>query len=183
MNIGQIIAIAVGLAMDATAAGICIGLSDSKINAKKALIVGLYFGSFQAIMPLMGFVAAGFVGDRFMSHGNIIAFAILSFIGGKMLFDSYKLRNGDSAEVHPSLRWTKMIPLALATSIDALAVGASMALLEINITLAVMIIGAVTFTLAALGAKLGSRLGNKYRTLAVFVGGVVLIFMGILLLL
>ena len=168
--------------MDATAVSICIGLSG-KINAKKALIAGLYFGLFQAVMPLVGFFATSLIGDRFTQHGNIIAFAILAFIGAKMMFDSYKLRKDCSVEVHDSLRWTKMLPLALATSIDALAVGASMALLEINIVLAVAIIGIVTFVLAIIGAMLGSHLGTKYRTRAVFVGGVVLILMGVLLLL
>ena len=177
MNTFQIFFIALGLATDAFAASVCVGLDSKGDNTKKALIAGLYFGGFQGGMPLIGYFAASILGEGFHQVGHWIAFSLFLFIGGKMIWDSRK--SEDSAPV--SLAIGKMLPLAIATSIDALAVGVSFALLDVSIFYAALIIGLTTFITSAIGVKLGTKIGAQHRQLAVLVGGIVLIIMGVLM--
>lgn len=168
--------IAIGLAMDTFAVGICIGLTFKKFTIKKALIVGLYFGIFQAVMPLIGYFAAGIFADRVDAFSSWIAFGLLCLIGGKMIFDSFKKE--EASENEQSLRLTKMLPLAIATSIDALAIGVSFAFIEVNVLSAVLLIGVTTLVLSIIGLKIGNVFGLKFRSKAQILGGAILILMG-----
>lgn len=176
MEFFELFLISIGLAMDAFAVAICKGLSINKIDIKKAFIIGIWFGIFQAIMPVIGY----FVGDIFESAlgeiDNIVAFLILSFIGGNML------KEGLSKEVSSfdgDISFKIMLPLAIATSIDALTVGVTFALFDINIAFAGLLIGLITFLLSFLGAFLGGRLGKSNTKVAQIMGGVILIALGI----
>ena len=155
MQIWELFIIAVGLSMDAFAVAVCKGLSVRKVSPGHALTAGLYFGGFQALMPLLGY----FLGTQFesliQSVDHWIAFALLGLIGAKA-----------------------MLPLAVATSIDALAVGVTFAFLQVQIAPAVAFIGVITFALSCLGVKLGNVFGAKYKSRAELFGGIVLILMG-----
>lgn len=178
--------IAIGLAADAFAVAVCLGLSMFKPTLKHMLTVGLYFGVFQAGMPLIGYL----LGTQFSHHvdafGYWIAFAVLAFIGGKMML---ACRKPDSCTCKTdtcqcgTLTHAGIIPLAFATSIDALIVGVSFSLLRVNIFSAVLLIGIVTLGLSTLGLKLGRLLGIKFKTKAEFFGGAVLVLMGLRILL
>ena len=180
MHALEIILIAIGLAMDAFAVSICKGLSMKKMSWKKAFIVGSYFGLFQGLMPLIGY----FLGETFESLvtkiDHWIAFALLSFIGFNMLQEAFK-KNSDN--VNDSVAFKAMLVLAIATSIDALAVGITFAFLQTNILFAVLAIGIITFGVCVLGVKIGNKFGDKYERKAEAVGGLILIFMGIKILL
>ncbi len=179
MRIWELALIAVGLSMDAFAVAVCKGLSTPKVERKHAGIVGLYFGGFQVLMPLLGYL----LGSRFRvwieSMDHWIAFILLAMIGLNMIRES----RGEAEQVDASLSVKAMVPLAVATSIDALAVGISFAFLNVNIVPAVLLIGAITFVLSALGVKLGNVFGMKYKSKAELWGGVVLILMGLKILL
>ncbi|MCL2213037.1 MAG: manganese efflux pump MntP family protein [Oscillospiraceae bacterium] len=179
MNPIQIFIIALGLATDAFAASVCIGLNSYGDNTKKALTAGLYFGGFQGGMPIIGFFAASILGEGFHQAGHWIAFALFLLIGGKMIWESRKKEDAQTADVGIAI--ARMLPLAIATSIDALAVGVSFALLEVNIFFAAGIIGLTTFITSAIGVKLGTKIGAQHRRIAVLVGGIVLIVMGVLM--
>lgn len=174
MNPIELIVIAAGLAMDAFAAAVCKGLASDRADCGRCLLTGLYFGSFQALMPLIGFVLGGGMPDRITAIDHWIAFILLSVIGLRMLLDAR--RGDDSLDSSFSLR--AMLPLAVATSIDALAVGAGFALLQIRILPAVSTIGGITFLLSALGVRLGSLFGSRFRAPAQLAGGFVLLLMG-----
>lgn len=171
----ELLILAVGLSMDAAAVAIGLGLSLSRTNFKNAVAVGLYFGGFQGLMPLAGYFAATFFSEYFMEYANWIAFALLAFLGGKMILGSFRRENFSAASLSPR----KMLPLALATSIDALAVGVSFAFLEVRIVPAVSIIAAVTFGFSAIGVRAGGFLGGKFKNKAAFAGGVILILIGL----
>jgi putative Mn2+ efflux pump MntP len=179
MSIVELIIIAVGLSMDAFAVSICKGLSVQKLKPKHALIVGLYFGGFQFAMPLVGY----FLGIQFESLINSIdhwiAFVLLALIGANMIRESF----GKAEELNDNFNVKTMIPLAVATSIDALAVGVTFACLNVSILPAVSVIGVTTFILSAIGIKIGNVFGVRYKSKAEFVGGAVLILMGIKILL
>jgi len=177
----QIFIIALGLATDAFAASVCIGLNSYGDNTKKALVSGLYFGGFQGLMPVIGFFAASFLGDDFHQVGHWIAFALLLLIGTKMIWDS--LKNSEQDSNSPAISATRMLPLAFATSIDALAVGVSFALLGVSIAFAAGIIGLTTFITSAIGVKIGTKIGNKHQKIATLIGGLVLVIMGVLMIL
>ncbi|MCL2226493.1 MAG: manganese efflux pump MntP family protein [Oscillospiraceae bacterium] len=177
MGIAELIILAVGLSMDAFAVAICAGLSMAKTSLKKALIVGLYFGLFQAGMPLIGYFAAQLLANAVSTYSHWIAFGLLCFLGGKMILDSFK--NGDCPESEQSLKPSKMLPLAIATSIDALAVGVSFAMLYVNIVPAVSLIGVITLVVSMLGLKIGGAFGAKFKSKAQFAGGVILALMGL----
>jgi len=192
MSFADLILIAVGLSMDAFAVAVCAGLGLPKVTAPKALAVGLYFGVFQAIMPFAGYMLATQFYGYVNAFGHWIAFALLCLIGGKMIVGSFPKDSGaemtypsakrsKAAEV--SLRPGSMIPLAIATSIDALAVGASFAFLEVDIIPAVSYIGIITFLLSIAGVKIGSAFGMKFRSKAELAGGVILVFIGLRILL
>lgn len=202
MKLLELFIIAIGLSMDAFAVAICFGLTMRKVTVKKSLIVGLYFGFFQAVMPLIGYLLATQFADKITAFDHWIAFALLSFIGGKMLVDSFKKEGCPDRECpvetckdrecpggerpnnkEASLKPAEMLPYALATSIDALAVGVSFAFLRVNITPAVLSIGITTLILSMLGVKIGNIFGVRFKSKAELVGGIILVLMGIKILL
>lgn len=180
MSLIELFLIAVGLSMDAFAVSICKGLSVRSANFKHYLITGACFGGFQALMPLTGY----FLGASFQSaveaFDHWIAFILLGLIGFNMIKES----RGCAEELNDSFAFSAMLPLAVATSIDALAVGVSFAFLpDVSIVPAVSFIGIITFTLSAFGIAIGNRFGSKYKSKAEFVGGAILIIMGLKILL
>ena len=181
MGLVEIILIAVGLAMDAFAVSICKGLSMKKMDWKKAIIVGLYFGLFQGGMPVIGYLlGVGFEESiKFIDHW--IAFGLLAFIGGNMIKEALSKKEDD--EVDDKVDFKTMVVLAIATSIDALAVGVTFAFLNVNIILAVSLIALITFIISCIGVKLGNVFGDKYEKKAELAGGIVLILIGIKILL
>ena len=180
MTILEILLIAIGLAMDAFAVSICKGLSMKKMNWKKALIVGAYFGIFQALMPIIGFFLGSTFEDLVTHIDHWIAFVLLVAIGGNMLKEAFA---NNSENCNDNVDFRTMSILAIATSIDALAVGITFAFLQADIWISATIIGIVTFIISIIGVKIGNRFGNKYERRAETVGGFILIFMGIKILL
>jgi len=178
MNILILLALAVGLSMDAFAVSVCTGLSLKKVTLRKMVIVGLYFGIFQAGMPLIGFAIASQFADLINTFGHWVAFALLCFLGVKMIIVSFK-KEELADEEEPSLGLKHMLPLAIATSIDALAVGASFALLHEKILPIVIATGIATFALSAAGVKIGSLFGTRFKSKAELAGGIILILIGI----
>ena len=185
MHITQLLLIAVGLAMDAFAVSVCAGLTMPKVTVKKALIVGGYFGVFQAVMPFAGYMLAAQFSGHIAALGDWIAFILLSIIGGKMIVQSLKKedRSGRPGSEESSLRPGRMLPLAVVTSIDALAIGVSFAFLEVNIMYAALYIGIITFTLSVVGVIIGNAFGVRFRSKAEFAGGVILVLIGVKILL
>lgn len=182
MTILELFIIAVGLSMDAFAVSVCKGLAMNDSSLKKAIKVGMWFGGFQAFMPLVGF----FLGLRFeesiSAYDHWIAFALLALIGINMVREAIK--KGDNCDVDSgSLELKVMLPMAVATSIDALAVGITFAILKVNILPAVSFIGIITFTLSVLGVKAGCIFGTKYKSKAELAGGIILILLGLKILL
>jgi len=179
MSFFELFVIAVGLSMDAFAASVCKGLASVKPSAVQCLIVGLYFGFFQALMPLTGYLIGTSFPASFTALDHWIAFILLSVIGFKTLLDS---RN-DSMATDDSFRPRSLLPLAIATSIDALSVGVSFAFLQTDIRTAVFLTGFITFLLSASGVHLGALFGDRFRPAAERAGGIVLILTGFKLLL
>jgi putative Mn2+ efflux pump MntP len=177
MSIAELLILAVALSMDAFAVAVCAGLGIKKVTLKKALTVGAWFGIFQAGMPLIGYAAARWFADSIIAYDHWIAFGLLCFLGGKMIFGSLR-KDGRPAEGEVSLKPGKMLPLALATSIDALAVGVSFAFLQINIVPAACLIGGATLALSMLGVKIGNIFGVKFKAKAEFAGGAILVLIG-----
>ncbi len=167
--------IAVGLSMDAFAVSICKGLSMPKMKWKNAIIAGLYFGGFQAIMPLIGYLLGVGFENKIKAVDHWIAFVLLAFIGANMIKES----RGETEELNDSFDVKTMLLLAIATSIDALAVGVSFAFLSVSIIPAILFIGLCTFTFSFFGIKIGNVFGSKYKAKAEFLGGVILILMGL----
>lgn len=180
MSLWELFVIAVGLSMDAFAVSICKGLSVRRLKPKHVLIAGLYFGGFQALMPLLGY----FLGKQFQSlitsADHWIAFILLGLIGFNMIREA---KNGDEENLNDSMGVKAMLPLAVATSIDALAVGITFAFLQVQIAPAISFIGVTTFLLSAAGVKIGNVFGMKYKAKAELFGGIVLILMGLKILL
>lgn len=178
----EIFILAVGLSMDAFAVSVCKGLVMEKTNIKKSVIVGLWFGIFQAFMPLIGF----YLGMQFAGYvtrlAPWIAFILLSLIGGKMIKEAFE--TGGEEELESSLAAGIMCLLAIATSIDAMAVGVSFAMLKIkNLSMAVSMIGVTTFCISVAGVKIGNIFGNRYQKKAELAGGIILILLGVKILL
>lgn len=175
MGFVEILLTGIGLSMDACATAICKGLSMKKFDTKKGVIIGLYFGIFQGLMPVIGY----FLGNTFESLitqiDHWIAFVLLTTIGAKMLFDA--LSNG-SESCNDAVDLKTMLPLAIATSIDALAVGITLAFLKVNILVSALIIGITTFIMSFIGVKLGNKFGSKYEKKAQVLGGIILILIG-----
>ena len=177
MGLLELFILAVGLSMDAFAVSVCKGLSVTKMEPKHALLCGAYFGGFQALMPALGYL----LGSQFESQiDHWIAFVLLGIIGSSMIKES---REDEEEEVSASFDVKTMLALAVATSIDALAVGVTFAFLHVNIVWAVTFIGCTTFVLSAIGVKVGNVFGMKYKSRAELAGGVILILMGIKILL
>lgn len=176
MSLVELFLIALGLSMDALAVAICAGLAEKQLNFKKMWTVGLYFGIFQAVMPLIGYFIASQFADKIVAFDHWIAFIFLLVIGGNMIKNSFEKE--ENVTTNSSIRAKKMIPLALATSIDALAVGVSFAFLDVNIYSAVTIIGIITLILSMIGVKIGHVFGSKFKAKAEIFGGIILILMG-----
>ena len=172
----EILLIGIGLAMDAFAVSICKGLSMKSMNWKKAIIVGLYFGIFQALMPVLGYFLGATFESLVTKIDHWIAFALLTFIGINMLREAF---GNEQENYNDSVDFKTMVILAIATSVDALAVGITFAFLKVNMLLAAIIIGIVTFVICVIGVKIGNKFGNKYERKAEIVGGLILILMGI----
>lgn len=181
MGIVEIIFIAIGLAMDAFAVSVCKGLSMKKMSWKKAIIIALYFGIFQALMPVIGYaLGIGFEESiKFIDHW--IAFGLLAFIGGNMIKESLSKDEDDNQ--NDDVNFKTMVVLAVATSIDALAVGVTFAFLNVNLILAISIIGVLTFIISLLGVKIGNVFGDKFEKKAELAGGIILILIGLKILL
>ena len=174
MSLGFIFTLAVGLSMDAFAVAICKGLAMGKTDLKKCFIVGVWFGGFQMLMPPAGYFLGISFADSIKAFDHWIAFVLLCFIGGKMIVEAFGQEEaGDS-----SLSFKNMLVLAVATSIDALAVGVSFAFLGTDIAKPAVIIGLTTLLLSMLGVKIGSAFGTKYKSRAEIAGGVILILLG-----
>ena len=172
----------VGLSMDAFAVSICKGLSMRKVNKKQCLVIGLFFGGFQALMPFIGWVLGSQFEQYITSIDHWIAFILLGFIGGKMMVESLKKEeDGVVKKEDVPLNIKEMFVLAVATSIDAFAVGVSFACMEIGsmIVPAVLFIGVITFSLSAAGVKVGNVFGTKYKAKAELAGGIILILLGV----
>lgn len=180
MSLFELFLIAVGLSMDAFAVSVCKGLSLGKIKAKHMCIAGLWFGGFQALMPAIGYFFGSFFTDMINKYAHWIAFILLALIGGNMIKEAL---SKEEEEVDASMTAKSMLLLAIATSIDALAVGVSFAFMKVRIVWAVLFIGVVTFTLSAIGVKVGSIFGSKYKAKAELAGGLVLIVIGVKILL
>lgn len=174
LGIWEMFIIAAGLSMDAFAVSISKGLSVTEAKMKHALAVGLYFGGFQAMMPLIGYSVGSRFGTMITAYDHWIAFILLSLIGVKMVLES----RSDDGELDSSFAVAAMLPLAVATSIDALAVGVSFAFLKVDIVPAVLLIGVVTLGVSVLGLRLGNVFGARYKSRAELLGGVILIAMG-----
>lgn len=179
MGFIEIVIIGVGLAMDAFAVSICKGLSTRKLEVKHALICGGYFGAFQGLMPLIGYILGIQFKDKIESIDHWIAFILLGLIGFNMIKEAF----GDDECCDPDFSFKAMLPLAVATSIDALAIGVTFAFLNVHIIYAVIIIGVTTFIISMAGVKIGHVFGSKYKSKAEIAGGMILILMGIKILL
>jgi putative Mn2+ efflux pump MntP len=182
MELWGLFVIALGLSMDAFAVAICKGLSVSKLEKRHALITGVWFGAFQGLMPLIGYLLGTQFEQYIKSVDHWIAFVLLSLIGANMLREAFSKEEEEEC-VCASFGVKAMFPLAVATSIDALAVGVTFAFLGVDIVPAVLFIGIITFTLSALGVKIGNVFGSRFKSAAEIAGGVVLIGMGVKILL
>ena len=174
MGILELFMVAVGLAMDAFAVSICKGLSLGKIKLRHMAIAGLWFGGFQAIMPAIGYLFGSLFADKIKAIDHWVAFVLLAIIGVSMIKESFE----DDDEMDACMDPKCMFILAVATSIDALAVGVSFAFLRVSIVWSVLFIGVITFVLSAIGVKIGSVFGAKYKSKAESAGGIVLILIG-----
>lgn len=183
MGIGTLFTLAVGLSMDAFAVAICKGLAMKKFQLKKAGIVGLWFGGFQALMPLIGYFLGSQFSDKIVKIDHWLAFLLLAFIGGNMIKEAFDKEEKEEEGMGDSTSAKDMFVLAIATSIDALAVGVTFAFLKVNIIAAVSFIGVITFILSAIGVKVGNVFGLKFKSKAEIAGGVILILLGLKILL
>lgn len=180
MDLLTLFVLAVGLSMDAFAVSICKGLAMKKISFKQAGLVGLWFGGFQALMPTLGFLLGKAFAGLVNAFADWIAFILLALIGGNMIKEALSADDEKESE-NDSLAFKEMLMLAIATSIDAFAVGVSFAFMGIGglIVPAVLFIGVITFSLSAAGVKVGNVFGTRYKSKAELAGGVVLILIGV----
>lgn len=189
MSFIEILLISISLAMDAFAVAICNGLTIKDINWKKANTVGLYFGTFQALMPIIGYYIASTFEQAITSIDHWISFILLSSIGINMIKEAYESKNNkninnkEQLEKESNKDAKTMIILAISTSIDALAVGITFACLRIKITILSISAGIITFILSVIGVKIGNKFGDKFEYKAESLGGIVLILLGIKILL
>lgn len=184
MGIIELSLIAVGLSMDAFAVAVCKGLKMRRVEIKNTFVIALFFGGFQAIMPLIGWI----LGKQFEQYitriDHWIAFVLLGAIGGKMIYEAIKGEEDDGCGCGGSgLDIKELLLMAIATSIDALAVGITLALLPVSIIQSISVIGCTTFLLSIVGVSLGNKFGCKYQDKAQILGGVILLLMGVKILL
>ena len=182
MGILELFILAVGLAMDAFAVSICKGLALKKIKPRHMATVGAWFGGFQALMPLIGYFLGSMFAESIRSFDHWVAFGLLALIGVNMIREALGGED-ECEECGNALGFKTMLVMAIATSIDALAVGISLAMVSANIWVSVVFIGVVTFLLSAGGVKLGSVFGAKYKSKAELAGGVILVLLGLKILL
>lgn len=180
MSFIEILLIGIGLSMDAFAVALCKGLSMKKFNIKAGLIIALFFGFFQAFMPFIGWLVCKNFEKYITKFDHWIAFVLLAFIGVKMIIDSIKeMKHPEDSEEEFKLKIGELFVLAIATSIDALAVGISFAFLNIKIWSSITIIGITTFILSLIGILIGNKFGSKFKTKAEIAGGIILVLIGL----
>ncbi len=180
MDLFTLFILAVGLSMDAFAVSICKGLAMKKADIGKSVIVGLWFGGFQALMPVIGYLLGTQFKDQITAIDHWIAFLLLGMIGMNMIKEAFSEEDEDTDD---SLNVKIMLLLAVATSIDALAVGITFAFLNVNIVMAAFLIGTCTLVISAAGVKIGNVFGTKYKSKAELAGGIILVLLGIKILL
>ena len=180
MSYIEVFLIGIGLAMDAFAVSICKGLSMRKIMIKNAIIIALYFGFFQGFMPVIGYALGSAFSTIVESIDHWIAFILLGFIGANMIKESF---DDEEEKRNDKVDFKTMIVLSIATSIDALATGVTFAFFEVNILVACILIGVITFLISLIGVKIGNKFGDRYQNKAEFLGGTILILMGLKILL
>ena len=191
MTVFDLLFLAVALSMDAFAVSICKGLASKAGHIKTGLVCGIWFGAFQALMPTLGWLLGSTVAEYVDKYSAYIAFALLAFLGGKMMIEAIKecledkkassegiCRCCENDEKNASLGFKVMLVFAIATSIDALAAGLSFAAMEANIFIAVSFIGVTTFLFSFVGSALGSKIGERFKYKAEIAGGVILIAIG-----
>ena len=202
MSIIELFLLAIGLSMDAFAVSVCAGLTLPKANMKKALIIGVYFGVFQAIMPVIGYMVAKLFAEKIIAYDHWVAVVLLIYLGGRMAIGSFKKDGCPDREcpetlcedrecpggkkpdrTETSISPAHMIPLALATSVDALAVGVSFAFLRVDIIPAVLFIGVTTLVISIAGVEIGRVFGTRFKSKAELAGGIILILVGLKILL
>lgn len=185
MGIGELLLLAVGLSMDAFAVSICKGLCVKKATAKEGAICGIWFGGFQALMPLIGYFLGSMFASAIQSVDHWIAFGLLVIIGASMLKEAFEKQEEVVCDVNGAdFAFKTMLVMAIATSIDALAVGISLAMAgNVNIYLAIGLIGVITFAMSAAGVKIGNLFGSRFEKKAQFAGGLILVLLGVKILL
>lgn len=185
MGFFEIFMIGVGLSMDAFAVAICKGLNMHRLDQMQTLVIALFFGGFQALMPFLGWLLGRQFEAYITSFDHWIAFALLTFIGGRMIWEVVRKKEDapNSASGGQKLDIKELLILAIATSIDALAVGISFAFLQVRIAVAITLIGSTTFVLSAAGVCVGHKFGAKYEDKATLAGGIILILIGVKILL
>jgi putative Mn2+ efflux pump MntP len=179
MGLLEVVLIAVGLAMDAFAVSITLGLPIKKPKPIEIIIPGVYFGFFQSLMPVIGYFAGIYFTNKIQNSDHWIAFVLLGFIGGKMIKESFSKETEKEKPDKNSFGFVKMLILAIATSIDALAIGVTFAFFKVNIYRAIVITGVITFFISMCGVIIGNIFGAKFKSKAEFTGGAVLIIIGI----
>lgn len=183
MGILELLLVGIGLSMDAFAVSVCKGLNMKKVNKTHCLVIALFFGGFQAFMPLAGWA----LGKQFESYitaiDHWIAFGLLVLLGGKMIMEALKTEEEEINKKESRLEVKELFILAIATSIDALAVGITFAFLQVRILPAITIIGCTTFLLSAAGVYIGNIFGSRYKSKAELAGGIILILIGVKILL
>jgi len=171
----ELLLTAIGLSMDAFAISICKGLAMPMGSIRKSIVIGLWFGGFQALMPLIGFYLGAQFCDQIAALDHWVVFILLLIIGVNMIRES---REGSDENENASIGFRVMLVLAVATSIDALAVGITFAFLNVPIYDAIFLIGMTTFVLSVIGVKVGNIFGSRYKSKAEFLGGVILVIIG-----
>lgn len=175
MGLIELLVLAVGLSMDAFAVSVCKGLAGGRVGTKEMGLAGLWFGGFQALMPVLGYLLGAAFADYITAFDHWIAFVLLGVIGGNMIREAF---SEEEEEVSNSFGVKTMFLMAVATSIDALAIGITFAFLKVNIIAAAAFIGCTTFAFSAAGVKIGSVFGTRYKSKAELAGGLILILLG-----
>lgn len=179
MGLIELFILAVGLSMDAFAVSICKGLSVKKLQLKHCLICGIYFGGFQALMPFLGWLLGIQFQSLITSIDHWIAFILLGIIGANMIKEALSKDEDEEECPIAAFDFKTMLPMAIATSIDALAIGVTFAFLDVDIAPAVSFIGVITFVCSAIGVKIGNVFGTKFKSKAELLGGIVLVAIGL----
>ena len=183
MGLVELFLVAVGLSMDAFAVAICKGLGMKRLQVRQAAVIALFFGGFQALMPVIGWALGSQLAPIVMPVDHWIAFGLLALIGGKMIWDAFHEEDAEGEAVDAPLDLRELLMLAIATSIDALAVGVTLAFLQVDIVFSVLFIGVTTFVLSFAGVAIGHQFGSRWEKPSTIVGGTVLILIGVKILL